>query len=321
MKLGVLTVPLGALSLEETLQYLSGLGVQTVELGSGGFPGDAHLKPEEILNNPQKAEEIKGLLKKYNMEISAVSAHCNHVHPQAAIAAKAQEDFKNSVLVAEKLGVDTVITFSGCPGDCPTSQYPNWVVCPWPDDFLAILEYQWNEVLIPYWKQAAAFAKDHGIKNIALEMHPGFCVYNPETLLKLRDAVGDIIGANFDPSHLFWQGINPTEAIRELGAAVQHFHAKDTKIDDANTQINGVLDTKHYGDILNRSWVFRTVGYGHDRAVWTEMISMLRTIGYDGAISIEHEDALMSQKEGLEKAIAFLKDVIIEESPAEMWWA
>lgn len=321
MKLGVLTVPLSGVSLEEAMKFLSGLGVQTLEIGCGGFPGDAHLKPAEILNDDSKVAEIKGLLEKYNLEICAISAHSNHVHPHKAIAEKAVEDFRNSVLVAEKLGVDTVVTFSGCPGDCPESKYPNWVVCPWPDDFLSILDYQWNEVLIPYWKEAAAFAQAHNVKKIALEMHPGFCVYNPETLLKLRAAVGDIIGANFDPSHLFWQGIDPVPAIKELAGAIHHFHAKDTKIDERNTQVNGVLDTKHYGAVLDRSWVFRTIGYGHDRAVWCDMISMLRKIGYDGALSIEHEDSLMSQKEGLTKAIEFLKDVIISESPSERWWA
>lgn len=321
MKLGVLTVPLSSLSLEETMKFLSEQGVQTLEIGCGGFPGDAHLKPAEVLDGDAKAEEIKGLLKKYNLEICAISAHSNGVHPNQEVAAKAIEDFKNSVLVAEKLGVDTVVTFSGCPGDCPDSKYPNWVTCPWPGDFQEILDWQWNQVLIPYWKKAAAFAKEHHVNKIALEMHPGFCVYNPETLLKLRAAVGDIIGANFDPSHLFWQGMDPVQSIRALKGAIHHFHAKDTRIDAANKAVNGVLDSKRFDQLETRSWLFRTIGYGHDRAVWCDIISELRKTGYNGAVSIEHEDALMSPKEGLCKAIAFLKDVIIEESPAELWWA
>ena len=151
MKLGVLTVPLYHLSLEETFQYLSSIGVQAVELGCGGFPGKTHLDPEVYLNHPEKIAEVKALEEKYNIEICALSAHGNGVHPNPEIAAKATEDFENAVLLAEQLGVDTVVTFSGCPGDSPTSQYPNWVVCPWPDDFLTILEYQWNEGLVPYW--------------------------------------------------------------------------------------------------------------------------------------------------------------------------
>ena len=222
--------------------------------------------------------------------------------------------------VAEKLGVDTIIGFSGCPGDCAASQNPNWVTCAWPNDYLDILKWQWESVLIPYWKETAKLAEECGIKKIAFEMHPGFCVYNPKTLIRLREAVGDIIGANFDPSHLIWQGIDPCSAIRYLGEAIYHFHAKDTRIDPQNTAVNGVLDTGEYGDILNRSWSFRTVGYGSDIKVWKDMISTLKAVGYDGAISIEHEDGLMSPKEGLEKAVAFLKDILIYEKAGEMWW-
>jgi len=321
MKLGVLTVVLNSMDFESAVKYLASLGVQTLEVGAGGCPGKAHLDPDKLLGDDAAIQKIKDILAENNMTICALSTHGNGVHPNKEIADMYHSDFEKTVLLAEKLGVDTVITFSGCPGDCPESKYPNWVTCPWPEDFLAILDYQWNDVLIPYWKKTAAFAASHGIKKIALELHPGFCCYNPETLLRLRAAVGDIIGANFDPSHLFWQGIDPVAAIRELGDAIYHFHAKDTKVDTYNTAVNGVLDTKHYGDEINRSWIFRTVGYGHDQQVWKDIISNLRLVGYDGAISIEHEDSLMSAKEGLEKAIAFLKDVLIFEDKGAMWWA
>lgn len=321
MKLGVMNPIISNLSFEDALKYLSSLGVQTIEIGAGGYPGDAHLKPEELLASEENIAAYKALLKKYNIEISALSCHGNPLHPQKAIAEAFDQQFRNTILAAEALGVDTVIGFSGCPGDCENSLYPNWVVCPWPDDNLRILEWQWKEKIIPYWTEMAAFAKSHGIKKIAFEMHPSFAVYNPETLLKLRAAVGDIIGANFDPSHLFWQGIDPTEAIRALKGAIYHFHAKDTCINQRNTAINGVLDTKSYGDVENRSWVFRTVGYGHGKEEWNRMVSMLKTVGYDGVLSIEHEDSLMTAKEGLEKAVAFLKDVLIfDEGGASGWF-
>lgn len=321
MKLGVFTVLLGAKPLDEALKYLAESGVQAVELGCGGYPGTAHVDAGEFLKDESKIENLKNLVAKYNMEISALSVHGNPVHPQKEIADKFHGDFENAVLLAEKLGIKMVITFSGCPGDSEGSKYPNWVTCPWPEDFLKVLEYQWNDVLIPYWKKAAKFAQDHGVEKIALEMHPGFCVYNPETLLKLRAAVGDIIGANFDPSHLFWQGIDPIAAIRNLGPAIYHFHAKDTKIDEINTAVNGVLDTKHYGDEIKRSWIFRSVGYGHDYQLWKDIVSNLRLVGYDSVLSIEHEDSLMSVNEGLQKAIRFLKDVMVFENVGGMWWA
>ena len=321
MKLSVFAVLLADRSLDEACKYLADSGVQAVEIGAGGFPGKAHCNPEELLRDESKIAEFKNTIEKHGLEIAALSTHGNAVHPDPAVAKQFHDYFVNTVLLAEKLGVKRVITFSGCPGGSPEDKTPNWVTCPWPDDFSEILKYQWDEVLIPYWKKTAAWAAEHGIEKIAFEMHPGFCVYNPETLMKLRNAVGPIIGANFDPSHLFWQGIDPVYAIRYLGDAIYFFHAKDTKIDELNSKTQGVLDTKHYGDEIHRSWIFRSVGYGHNHQVWKDMMSALRMVGYDDAISIEHEDSLMTPNEGLQKAIAFLKDVMMFEDKGAMWWA
>ena len=322
MKLSVLANLYGQKTLDETLKILSDLDVHTVEIGAGGYPGKAHCNPEELLADQKKFDEFVATFKKYDVEICALAAHGNALHPDKAIADQFDKDFRNAVLLAEKLGVDTVITFSGCPGDHEGAKYPNWVTCPWPEDFLAILEWQWNEKVIPYWQEMGAFATAHGVEHIAFEMHPGFCVYNPETLLKLRAAVGPVIGANFDPSHLLWQGIDPVAAIRELKGAIYHFHAKDTKIDKYNTAKNGVLDTKHYSDELNRAWVFRAVGFGNNESYWRDVISNLRLCGYDGAISIEHEDSIMTVDEGLRKAISVLAPIVMtEDKPRTISWA
>ena len=322
MKLCVLANLYGNKSLDETLARLKSLGVEAVEIGAGGYPGKAHCNPAELLADEKKLGEFKATIDKYGLEVAALAAHGNPVHPDKAIAKEFDNDFRNAVLLAEKIGVDTIITFSGCPGDHEGAKYPNWVTCPWPEDFLKILDWQWNDVIIPYWKEAVKFANAHGVTKIALEMHPGFCVYNPETLLRLRAAVGDTIGANFDPSHLIWQGMDPVAAIRALEGAIYHVHAKDTKIDTYNTAKFGVLDTKHYGDEIHRSWVFRTVGYGNGLQYWRDLISNLRLVGYDKVMSIEHEDSLMSVDEGLEKAVAFLKDsMIFEPKPGTMSWA
>ncbi|MBE6657707.1 MAG: sugar phosphate isomerase/epimerase [Ruminococcaceae bacterium] len=322
MELGVLTNLYASKSLDETLSILHGMGVTMAEIGCGGYPGKAHCDPKVLLNDDAALAEFKATFEKYDMKISCLSCHGNAVHPDKAIAKAFHDDFVDAVLLAEKLGIDTIVTFSGCPGDHEGAKYPNWVTCPWPDDYLAILEWQWNEVLIPYWKETAAFAKAHGVTKIAFEMHPGFAVYNPETLMKMRAAVGDVIGANFDPSHLIWQGIEPVAAIRYLQGAIYHFHAKDTKIDKINTAKIGVLDTKHYGDELNRAWVFRACGYGNDATYWKEIVSALRLTGYDKVMSIEHEDSLMSIDEGLTKAVDFLKPILMyDPKPSGMAWA
>jgi len=320
MKLGVLTALFSDQPLEKALEYIKNAGLDAIELGAGNYPGTAHCDPEVLLNNDGELDKFKKLIADHGLIISALSCHGNPIHPNKELARQNHQAQRKAILLAERLGVDVVNAFSGCPGGSDSDKYPNWVTCPWPPHFLEIVEWQWKEKVIPYWKEENDFAEEHGIK-IALEMHPGFVVYNTETLLKLREAAGEQIGANFDPSHLFWQGIDPIASIRKLGKAIFHIHAKDTKICPYNTPVNGVLDTKHYGDEINRSWIFRTIGYGHDYSFWKDFVSNLRMVGYDGVLSIEHEDSLMSANEGLMKAVAMLKQVIFTEELGEMWWA
>lgn len=321
MKLGLLTCMFGDKPLKEVLEIIRPLGLDCVELGTGNYPGGAHAPVDELLKSKPKRDELKALIKGEGLSISALSCHGNCLHPDKAQAKAFADTQTKTIRLAEALGVKTVIDFSGCPGSDPKASKPNWVTCPWPPDFLEILEYQWNDVAIPYWTKQAKFAKDHGVQ-VAFEAHPGFLVYNPETILKLRKACGNNIGANFDPSHFFWQGIDPVDAVRYLGgAAIFHVHAKDSKVYEQNARVNGVLDTKHYGDELNRAWIFRTCGYGHSLEWWKDFVSTLRMVGYDGAISIEHEDSLMSSREGLTKAVEFLKQCLIFEKKSAMTWA
>jgi sugar phosphate isomerase/epimerase len=241
------------------------------------------------------------------------------LHPDPAVATQAHTVFEQTIKLASLLGVTCVNNFSGIPAGGPEDKTPNWITCPWPPDFSAALKWQWEAKLIPYWRPMASFLSDHGVV-AGLEMHPGMSVYNPETLLRLRDACGRAIGANFDPSHLFWQGIDPIVAVRALGDAIFHVHAKDTMIYRTNCERNGVLDTKPYTDEINRSWIFRAVGYGHGCEFWNDFVSTLRMAGYDGTLSIEHEDSLMSSQEGLSKAVEFLKGVVIRQKVQGAWW-
>lgn len=320
MKVGSMTVPLQGMPLEKALGYLKSIGVEAVEVGTGGFPGNHHCNPKELLADRQKLREFAEVFKNNEIELNAFAVHGNAIHPNKAVAEKAHEEFVNTCHLAQELGVKKIITFSGCAGDCPESKYPNWVTCPWPDDYLKILDYQWNECLLPYWQKAGEIAGASGVK-VAFEMHPGFMVYNTASMLRIRKEIGDVLGANFDPSHLIWQGNDIVASIRELEGAIYHFHAKDTKMDCINTARKGVLDTMPYNEELGRSWIFRTLGYGHGQDFWKDVISALRMTGYDDIISIEHEDSLMSVQEGLEKAVAMVREVIIREQPAQMWWA
>lgn len=319
MKIGVFTVLFSQRPLEETLDYVKAAGCEAVEIGVGGYPGAAHADAAALVADEGKRRQLLNAVTSRGLEISALSCHGNPLHPKKDIAQAHDRDYRNAVKLARQLGVDTVITFSGCPGGGPEAQEPNWVTCPWPPDFLETLDWQWRERATPYWSEAADFARQHGVK-VAIELHPGFIAYNTDSFNRLREIGGETLGVNFDPSHLFWQGMDPLVCVRDLGDAIYHVHAKDTWLDKPNIALNGVLDTKPYTDEINRSWIFRTVGFGHGQEFWRSLMSELRLAGYDGVISIEHEDSLMSINEGFTSAVNFLKGAVISESPAVAWW-
>ncbi|WNQ11633.1 sugar phosphate isomerase/epimerase [Paenibacillus aurantius] len=321
MKLGVFTVLFAQQPLEQALDYIKAKGLDAVEIGTGGYPGNAHCDPNELLNDDSKLNAFKKAIESRGLFISALSCHANPLHPQKALAGPDQELIRQTILLAEKLEVSVVNTFSGCPGDSDNAKYPNWPVSPWPNDYQDLLKWQWEEKVIPYWTETGKFASEHNVK-IGLELHGGFSVHTPATLLRLREAAGEAIGANLDPSHMWWQGIDPVQAVHILGraGAIHHFHAKDTTIDPINVSRYGLTDMQSYTQMLDRAWQFRTVGYGHDLKTWADIISALRLVGYDYVVSIEHEDGLMSINEGFSKAVDNLKQVLINDPVGEMWW-
>jgi sugar phosphate isomerase/epimerase len=321
MKLGLFTPLFGMLSTEELLVELKRYPLITaLELGCGGWPGSSHIEVTALLANPDTAREYRSRLADAGLTISALSCHGNPVHPDTALAKRDDATFRQTVKLAELLQVPVVVTFSGCPGGTAADRTPNWITTAWPPEYLEALDWQWNERLIPYWREAETMAASAGVK-IALEAHPGFCVYNPETLLRLREVTGPALGINLDPSHLWWQGIDIPEAIAVLGEAIFHFHAKDVALNPLQTARNGVLDTKNYTRMRERSWLFRSVGWGHDELEWKAIVSALRLAGYDYVMSIEHEDALASTHEGLSSAVAMLSRMLLTEPPIKAWWA
>lgn len=320
MKLGLFTPVFGKLSLNEMLEAVARYPqITALELGTGAWPGSSHIDVDACLASKATAAEFSAKIADAGLMISALSCHGNPVHPIAEIARKDHETYVKTVRLAELLHVPVVITFSGCPGGGPKDEVPNWVTAAWPPEYAQALEWQWEEKLIPYWKDAAQLAADAGVK-VALEAHPGFCVYNPETVLRLRAATNPSLGINLDPSHLYWQGMDIPSVIPYLGEAIFHFHAKDIAMNPQLTGLNGVLDTKSYARLQERSWTFRSVGWGHSELEWKQIASALRVAGYDYVMSIEHEDALASIDEGLRSAVDTLSRVVLKEAPVEAWW-
>lgn len=300
------------LSLDEMLDRVSALGLEAMEIGTGGYPGTKHCPVADMLADPAKAKAWKKKFEDKNIRVAAFSCHGNPVHPDAKHAAQDAENFKNTVLLAERLEVPVIVGFSGCPGGGPNETQPNWITYRWPPEYAEMLDWQWKEKVIPYWKEAAKFARSHGIKKLAFEMHPNFVVYNPKTLMKLRDACGEEIGANCDLSHLFWQGCDPVAAIHFLAknGALFHAHMKDTVLYPDNVAKYGVLNFAFTADELpDASDTFRAVGYGHSASLWKSVLQAYMDVDFQGILSIENEDPILSGPVGVERAAYVLKNV------------
>ena len=313
--IGVFDPVYADLSLDDMLDKVSALGLEAMEIGTGGYPGAPHCPVAELLGDDAKLKAWKKKFADRNLRVATLSCHGNPVHPDESVAKADAETFRQTVLLAEKLDVKVIVGFSGCPGGTPTDKTPAWVTYNWPPEHGAALEWQWKEKVIPYWQQAAKFARQHGVHKLALEMHPNFVVYNPKTLLQLREAVGEEIGANCDLSHLFWQGCDPVEVIRLLGGqgAIYHAHMKDTALYKNNVAKYGVLNFAFkLEELPEASANFRAVGYGHGAELWKEIVAAYMEIGYEGILSIENEDMELTGPVGVERAAYVLKNVRAE---------
>ncbi|ODG93516.1 MULTISPECIES: sugar phosphate isomerase/epimerase [Bacillaceae] len=321
MKLGVFTVLFADQSFEEMLDKVADSGLKAVEIGTGCYPGNSHCPLDRLIESEQVRREYIEKVEKRGLTISAFSCHGNPLSPDKEFAKESHDVLAKTIKLASLLSVPVVNCFSGTSGDHEEAKYPSWPVTAWPNEYRDVLNWQWEEKLIPYWKEMGKFAEDHQVK-IGLELHGGFLVHTPYTLLKLRKETSNAIGANLDPSHLWWQGIDPVAAIKILGKenAIHHFHAKDTYIDQDNVNMYGLTDMQPYGEVQTRAWTFRSVGCGHSLKDWSDMMSALRTFGYDYVVSIEHEDPIMSIEEGFSRAVKNLHSVLINEEPSQMWW-
>lgn len=307
MRLALLTDSVGTLPLEKVLDLCADMGVGSIEIATGGQSSAPHLDIDELLGDRSRLARFQDLLTSRGMTIAALNCSAWPMHPVMGLAHA--DLIRRTIELAGRLGVHKIVTMSGCPGDGPAGTTLNWVWSTWPDDQAALLARQWDEA-IPFWQAMVAHATDHGVERIAFELHPMQLVYNVPTLQRMRDAVGPAIGANLDPSHLFWQQMDPLAVIRVLGKAVYHVHLKDTKSEPDRLAIAGVLDQRLGPSHTDRAWNFRTLGIGHDSTFWAAFVEALRAVGYDGVLSIENEDPYQEGEEGVRQAAAFMRPLL-----------
>jgi sugar phosphate isomerase/epimerase len=319
MKLAVMTTGLLQHEFAAGLDRVRALGLDTIEVGCGGFHPKRYCDPAVLLADARALERWQAAFAERSLEISALALHGAPLAPDPAEAEAYARELEDACRLAERIGVSRITLLAGLPEGAPGDRTPCWVTTPFPPYNAQAIEYQWEERLIPYWREHAAVAEAHGCR-LCFEMCFSDMVFNPTGLLRLRAEIGDVVGCNFDPSHLFWQQIDPIEAVRALGDAIYHVHAKDVRLHPPEVRVNGVLDPKAFREAPTRSWLFRTVGYGHGEGFWRELVTALRMAGYDDVVSIEHEDDLIDPDEGLEKATRLLRDVLVERPAGSAWW-
>ena len=307
MKLGFVSDSLGSHSFEAVLDHAARIGVSGVEVNTGGWSAAPHFDLARMKDSADARRDFLRSFAACGLELISLNANGNPLHPTDPAQ---RECLKDTIRVAGAMGIKTICAMSGLPAGNATDTMPNWVVSSWPPETQAALNYQWHDVLIPFWTEIAALAKQHGVERIALELHGNQCVYNVPSLLKLRDAIGPVVGANLDPSHLFWMGADPLVAAEALGDAVYHVHAKDTMLNPPVQATTSLLENGSLMDIPTRSWSYITLGFGHGEEWWRQFCYRLKMAGYDGWLSIEHEDVLLNSLEGLEKSVALLQGII-----------
>jgi sugar phosphate isomerase/epimerase len=308
MKLGFVSDSLGKRSLSEVLDQAAHLGVDGIEVNTGGWSTAPHFDLALMKSDPAARKAFARAFADRDLEIIALNANGNPLHPVSGHIQSAC--LHDTIRVAGDMGIKTVCCMSGLPGGGPGETTPNWVVSSWPPETQTILKWQWQEVLLPYWHDIAKLAAKHGVEKIALELHGNQLVYNVPSLLKLRTEIGSVIGANLDPSHLFWMGADPQAAADKLGSAVHHVHAKDTMLNTPVQATTSLLENGGLTDVAARSWSYITLGFGHDEEWWRMFCYRLLMGGYDGWLSIEHEDVMLNSLEGLEKSVALLRNVM-----------
>lgn len=307
MRIGFVSDSLGGLAFDDMMDQAARIGVDGVEVNTGGWSAAPHFDLERMKASADARRDFRRAFESRRLDIVSLNANGNPTHPTDA---RQGQCLKDTIRLAGEMGIKTVCTMSGLPGGARGDRMPNWVVASWPPETRAILDYQWNEVLIPFWTEVAALARSSGVERIALELHGNQCVYNVPALLRLREAVGPIVGANLDPSHLFWMGADPLVAAEQIGGATYHVHAKDTLLNGRVQATTSLLESGGLTDIPARSWSYVTLGFGHDEKWWRQFCYRLRMGGYDGWLSIEHEDMILNSLEGLEKSVALLRAVV-----------
>jgi sugar phosphate isomerase/epimerase len=307
MEVGLLTDGVGHLSTEAALDFAASLNLTTVEFAAGNWSTAPHMDLDSLLSSSAERQKLMAMLEGRGLRFSALNASGNQLHP--ADGERNDALVRKTIRLAGELGVETVVLMSGLPG-APGDSMPNWITTSWPPETTQVLNYQWDDVALPYWEGLASFAVSSGVPRLAVEMHANQIVYSVPGVQRLRQEIGPVVGANFDPSHLLWMDADPLAAVRELGDSIYHVHAKDTRIEDGRRRVRSRLETLTVEHVAERSWNYVSVGQGQSEVFWTQFVDALKAVGYDGPLSIEHEDASVEPEAAIKDSALLLQRIL-----------
>lgn len=320
MELGLVVDPRLDRSWGEALDLALSSGITYVEPCGGGHVPKGYVDPVALRDDSARLEEFRASVESRGLRIAALGCYGNPLHPDRERAEAAHADFVAMCEVAAALGVGRVTVISGVSAAGPHDRVPNWIIPSVYADLEKAYRWQWEERLIPYWRDASAIAAAHGV-TICMEPIGGFMVYNAETFLRLREACGDFLCVNLDPSHVWWMGIDPQRYIAELAGMIGYAHAKDVSLDHELIERNGVVPACRYDQWERRSWTYRAVGFGHDELFWKGFCTALRRAGYDDVLSIEIEESFMAVPDAVEKSVELLRRALPRDPiPTSNWF-
>lgn len=309
-----LLMPLGA-----ALDLASEAGLHWIEPAGGGHVPTDYMDPVRLSQDAAERERFLAEFTSRKLSIAAIGCYGNPLDPDPEVADAFDRDFRAACLLASQLGVERVTVISGVPGGGPSERVPHWV----PPALFAgnerVWEWQWAEKLIPYWQQAASVAESHGV-TICMEMIARYMVYSPQGFMRLNDACGGRLRVSIDPSHLWWQGIDPIRAVELLAGRIGFVQCKDVYFDQRRINEEGLFPLCGYADWGDRTWWYTSLGEGHDLTWWTRFINALRRAGYDGVAAYEYEDRDRSPRDAVAMSAGILHATCPRDAIPDQDW-
>ena len=318
MKLGINTGFLMKFDFEQGLKWCQDHGVVAAEVSATGDPRP-FCDVEKLLADQGELDRWLKAYASHGIELYSFSGHGAPLTPDKEKAAEYSRQFLQVCKLMERVGCTRMALVAGLPEGAEGDSLPAWIVHIDSQGFHNALEWQWEQRLLPYWREHGKIARDHGV-TLCFEMQINDMIHSPVKLRRLHDELGPVVACNFDISHMWVQQIDPFEAMHYLGDLIQNVHLKDTLIHEPNCRLRGLFDTTGLGHYRECSWTFAQPGWGHDEQTWREVIATLRFLGYEGILSLEMESEYMEMQEGLEKAAAYIRPLVLENPPGPPWW-